>query len=84
MDQITSCCKVDAFYRLFFAKERRKTMKGKPDGNLQVDFSLYARFFAGVALPIMFVLEGFYDHIIDSDMEQGADGLCFLREPVLQ
>ena len=41
-----------------------------------LDFSL--------VLPIMFVLEGFYDHIIDSDMDQGADGLCFLREPVLQ
>ena len=32
----------------------------------------------------MFVLEGFYDHIIDSDMDQGADSLCFLSEPVLQ
>ena len=30
--------KVAAFCQLFFAKEQRKVLKGKPDGNLQVDF----------------------------------------------
>ena len=30
--------KVSAFYRLFFAKEQRKVLKEKCDGNLQCDF----------------------------------------------
>ena len=34
MDKKMSCCKVGAFRQLFFAKEQRKALKGKPDRNL--------------------------------------------------
>ena len=34
MDKTMSCCKVGGFYRLSFAKQQRKALKGKPDGNL--------------------------------------------------
>ena len=50
-----SCCKVGAFCQLFFAKEQRKVLKGKPDKNLQVNFSLYAK----LVLPVMFLLQAF-------------------------
>ena len=43
MDKATSCRKVNAFCRILFAKVRIKTMEGKPDRNLQLDFSFYAR-----------------------------------------
>ena len=39
MDKTTSWRKVGAFCGLFFAKEQKKALKGKPDSILQVDFS---------------------------------------------
>ena len=38
MDKTMICHNIGGFYQLFFAKEQRKALKGKPDGNLQVDF----------------------------------------------
>ena len=49
------CCKVGASCQLFFTKEQRKALKGKPDGNLLVDFSLYAT----LVLPVIFLLQAF-------------------------
>ena len=34
----TTCRKVGPFCKLYFAKEQRKAWKGKPEGDLQVDF----------------------------------------------
>ena len=73
MDKTISCRKVGGFCRLFFAKERMKALKGKPDGNL------YAR----LVLPEIFLLKACtITQLFDSDTEQSTDDLFFLREPV--
>ena len=55
MDNTMSCPKVGAFCQLFFAKEQRKALEGKPYRNLQVYFLLYGR----EKLPVMFLLQAF-------------------------
>ena len=80
MDRTTSSCNVGTFCRLFSAKERRTVLKGKPDGNLQVYFFSVHEIGAACDVPIA----SFYSHMFDSNMEQGTDGLCLLREPMLQ
>ena len=81
MDKTTSCCKVGAFCRLFFAKELRRSWKGSMTETCRLAFSLYAR----LVLPVMFLLKAFtITYLFDSNMEQGTDGLYFLIDPVLQ
>ena len=55
-----SCYKVSAFYRLFFAKERRKVLKEKCDGNLQCDFFAACQ----IVLPVDFPTTSFDSHVI--------------------
>ena len=55
----------------------KKSLKG----TFKLTFSLYAR----LVLPVVFLLKAFtVTWLFNSDTEQGTDGLCFLREPVLQ
>ena len=55
-----SCRKVGEFCRLFFAKEQRKALKGKPDRNLQVD--VFAVRYIGVVRDVP--TKSFYDYTI--------------------
>ena len=59
MDKTMSWRKVGAFCGLFFAKERRKALKGKPDSILQVDFSSVIQTGAARDVPTV----TFYGHI---------------------
>ena len=46
------CRKVGAFCRLFFAKERGKALKGKPDGNFQVGVFTVRQIDAALDVPL--------------------------------
>ena len=63
MDKTTSCRKVGAFCRLFFAKEQRKALKER------LDFFTVRQI--GAARDVS--TTSFYGHMFDSDMEQGTD-----------
>ena len=60
MDKTTSCYNVGVFCEHFFAKERRKTLKGKSDRNLQVGFFTVCK--TGAACDVS--TTSFYNHII--------------------
>ena len=59
MDKTTSWHKVGTFCGLFVVKEWRKTLKGKPDKNLYVDFFSVRQIRAARYVPIA----SFYGHI---------------------
>ena len=54
------CRKVGAFYRIFFAKEGRKTLKGKPGGKFQVDLFAVCQISTSGGVPT----KSFYNHVI--------------------
>ena len=55
-----SCHSVGAFCGLFFATKQQKALKGKPDGNFQVDAFAVSQIGAALDVPNA----RFYDHII--------------------
>ena len=60
MDKTTSYRKVGTFRGLFFAKERGKSLKVKPDGKFQVEVFAVRQIGAALDVPTA----RFYDHII--------------------